>query len=184
MMNAQYSEAMAQQQHQMMVQQMQWEHSQQAMQAQEWQMQQQFDQLSIDEEAEKWKNEFKMDAAFDAAKLSYEEEQANILNSSNSMLEVMMSDPDPRFQNSQFLHFLKRIQQGEVVIEGKEIRETQPDTVAMDKAWNEAELIHQSNLANLDPALQAAKEQEAAEALKAQQMLEDNWKEKLESYEQ
>jgi len=25
------------------------------------------------------------------------------------MLEVMMSDPDPRFQNSQFLHFLKRI---------------------------------------------------------------------------
>lgn len=99
-----------------------------------------------------------MDAAFDAAKLSYEEEQANILNSSNSMLEVMMNDPDPRFQNSQFLHFLKRIQKGEVVIEGKEIRETQPDTIAMDKAWNEAELIHQSNLANLDPALQVAKE--------------------------
>jgi hypothetical protein len=61
----------------------------------------------------------KMDTAFEGAKLSYEDEQANILTSSNSMLEVMMSDPDPRFQNSQFLHFLKRIQKGELVIEGK-----------------------------------------------------------------
>jgi len=41
------------------------------------------------------------------------------LNSSESMLDVMMNDPDPRFQNSQFLHFLKRIQKGEIVIEGK-----------------------------------------------------------------
>ena len=41
------------------------------------------------------------------------------MNSSESMLEVMMNDPDPRFQNSQFLGFLKRIQKGDVVIEGK-----------------------------------------------------------------
>jgi hypothetical protein len=61
----------------------------------------------------------KMDVGFDQAKLSYEQEQANILNSSSSMLDVMMNDPDPRFQNSQFLHFLKRIQKGELVIEGK-----------------------------------------------------------------
>jgi hypothetical protein len=40
----------------------------------------------------------------------------NILNSSESMLSVMMSDPDPRFKNSKFLHFLKRIQNGELVI--------------------------------------------------------------------
>ena len=77
------------------------------------------------------------------------------------MLEVMMNDPDPRFQNSQFLHFLKRIQKGEVVIEGKEIKEVQPDNESMEKAWNEAELIHQSNLANLDPTFQAAKQKEA-----------------------
>ena len=85
-------------------------------------MQQQFEQMRIEEEAQRWKNEMKMDVGFDQAKVTYEEEQANILNSSSSMLDVMMNDPDPRFQNSQFLHFLKRIQKGEVVIEGKEIR--------------------------------------------------------------
>ena len=47
-----------------------------------------------------------------------------------------MNDPDPRFQNSQFLHFLKRIQKGEVVIEGKEIKEVKPDTQTMENAWN------------------------------------------------
>jgi len=31
----------------------------------------------------------------------------------------------------------------------------------MENAWNEAELIHQSNLANLDPAFQEAKAKEA-----------------------
>ena len=38
------------------------------------------------------------------------------MNSSSSMLNVMMNDPDPRFQNSQFLNFLKRIQNKEVII--------------------------------------------------------------------
>ena len=60
-----------------------------------------------------------MNKEHDAASISKEEEQASIMNSSGSMLEVMMNDPDPRFQNSQFLHFLKRIQNKEVVIEGK-----------------------------------------------------------------
>ena len=60
-----------------------------------------------------------MEKGFAEAKLSKEEEQKNILDSSSSMLEVMMNDPDPRFKNSQFLHFLKRIQKGDVVIEGK-----------------------------------------------------------------
>jgi len=31
----------------------------------------------------------------------------------------------------------------------------------MENAWNEAEIIHKSNLANLDPAFQEAKEKEA-----------------------
>lgn len=53
-----------------------------------------------------------MENTFEEIKLNKEEEQRNILNSSSSMLEVMMNDPDPRFKNSQFLHFLKRIQEG------------------------------------------------------------------------
>jgi hypothetical protein len=31
----------------------------------------------------------------------------------------------------------------------------------MEKAWDQAELIHKSNLANLDPAFQEAKKKEA-----------------------
>lgn len=53
-----------------------------------------------------------MEDAFKNAEITYEQEQANILNSSDNMLSVMMNDPDPRFQNSQFIHFLKRIKQG------------------------------------------------------------------------
>jgi hypothetical protein len=57
-----------------------------------------------------------MEKMHEKAEISYEEEQQNILNSSSSMLEVMMNDPDPRFQNSQFLHFLNRLKTGELVI--------------------------------------------------------------------
>lgn len=98
-----------------------------------------------------------MENGFTQAKISKEQEQKNIHDSSESMLEVMMNDPDPRFQNSQFLHFLKRINKGQVVIEGKEIREVQPDVAAMENAWNEAELIQKSNEANMDPTFQEAK---------------------------
>lgn len=54
----------------------------------------------------------------------------------------------------------------------------------MENAWNEAELIHQSNLANLDPAFQAAKLREAEEAAKAAELMQTNWQQKLEDYEQ
>lgn len=73
------------------------------------------------------------------------------------MLNVMMNDPDPRFQNSQFLHFLKRIQNGELVIEGKELKETKPDEVLMEKSWDMAEKIQQSNMAMMDKSIQEAK---------------------------
>ena len=117
-------------------------------------MQQDFQRLKLEKEGTDWANELAMEKGFEEATISKEEEQKNIMNSSESMLEVMMNDPDPRFQNSQFLHFLKRINKGEVVIEGKEIKEVKPDNQAMESAWNEAELIHQSNLANLDPSFQ------------------------------
>ncbi len=161
MMEGQFNESMAQHQQMMMMQQMEWARAQEEMKLQEWKMQQQFENISLQQEAENWKNEALMEQGFAEAKLTYEEEQKNIHDSSSSMLETMMNDPDPRFQNSQFLHFLKRINKGEIKIEGKEIREVQPDLEAMDKAWSEAELVHQSNLANLDPAFQEAKLKEA-----------------------
>ena len=51
-----------------------------------------------------------MSKEHESATISKEAEQASIMNSTGNMLEVMMNDPDPRFQNSEFLHFLKRIQ--------------------------------------------------------------------------
>jgi hypothetical protein len=53
--------------------------------------------------------------------VSEDEEQMRIKNATSSMLNVMMEDEDPRFKNSQFLHFLKRINQGDLVIKGQEI---------------------------------------------------------------
>lgn len=178
-MNEQYQNGLAAHQHMMMMQQQHWQKSQQEVALQGWRMQQEFEQASLGHEAEQWKNEVAMEGAFEEARFGKEEEQRNILDSSSSMLEVMMNDPDPRFKNSQFLHFLKRIQEGEVVIEGKEIKELKPDTHSMEQAWNEAELIQQSNAANLDPTFQQAKMKEAAETLKAQEVMEGNWEEKL-----
>ncbi len=45
----------------------------------------------------------------------------------------------------------------------------------MEKAWNEAQLINQSNMANLDPTFIAAKAKEEQEAILAKKMLEDTW---------
>lgn len=49
----------------------------------------------------------------------------------------------------------------------------------MEQAWNEAELIQQSNVANLDPAFQEAKVKEEEEALRAREKMEQNWQERL-----
>jgi peroxin-5 len=75
-------------------------------------MQQQFENASLQHEANSWTNEKIMEDQHSHAKVSFEEEQKSILNSSSSMLDVMMNDPDPRFQNSEFLGFLKKIQNG------------------------------------------------------------------------
>lgn len=82
-------------------------------------MNKQFENIKLQQDAEHWQNELLMQDAFKNAEITYDQEQKNILNSSQSMLNVMMNDPDPRFQNSQFLHFLRRIQDGDVVIHGK-----------------------------------------------------------------
>lgn len=63
------------------------------------------------------------------------------------MLNVMMDDEDPRFKNSQFLHFLKRINRGDLVIKGQEITEVKADT---ESKWSPEE-----NLVDAKPASEA-----------------------------
>ncbi len=49
------------------------------------------------------------------------------MNATNNLMEIMQNDPDPKFKNSKFLHFLSRIQKGELEIKGKELIEHKPD---------------------------------------------------------
>lgn len=53
-----------------------------------------------------------MENKFDESKVEFEEEQARIKAATSNMLNTMMEDEDPRFKNSQFLHFIKRINDG------------------------------------------------------------------------
>jgi len=98
---------------------MEWENSEQRKMHEQQMLNKEFEMLKMQQDAEAWKNEAVMEEAFTKAQLTYDQEQKNIHNSSESMLNVMMNDEDPRFQNSQFLHFLKRINKGELVITGK-----------------------------------------------------------------
>lgn len=150
MMGKQFTEHEQQQEMRMremqQLHEMQWMQAQEQMKAQQMMMGEQFEQAKMLQEAQQWRNDLMMNKAHEHAVVSKEEEQASIMNSSGSMLEVMMNDPDPRFQNSQFLHFLKRIQNKEIIIEGKEIHEVKPDNgQTMEDAWKQASSAFEAN---------------------------------------
>jgi peroxin-5 len=119
------------------MQEMGWMQAQQEMAAREIAMGQQFEQARMMEEANRWQNEMAMNKQHEEISISKEDEQRSIMNSTNQMLDLMLNDTDPRFQNSQFLQFLKQIRNKEIVIEGKEIRETGSKEAAMERAWGE-----------------------------------------------
>lgn len=96
-----------------------------------------------------------MDRKFDEEKVSYEEEQARIHAASTNMFNVMMEDSDPRFQNSQFLHFLKRIKQGDLVINGKTLTEVKPD---LESKWKEDELLIDAQHVTMDSTFDKEKQ--------------------------
>ena len=56
MMEGQFNESMAQHQQMMMMQQMEWARSQEEIKLQEWKMQQEFENISLLQEAQNWKN--------------------------------------------------------------------------------------------------------------------------------
>lgn len=121
-----------------------------------------FQKATINVEAEAWvlstltqKNEAVMEDKFEENKLAFEEEQARIKSATSNMLNIMSEDEDPRFKNSQFLNFIKRINQGELVISGQEITETKPD---LEGAWNASENINDMQTGNLENAFKKQKE--------------------------
>lgn len=47
------------------------------------------------------------------------QEQAN-MESCNNLMETMMNDPDPKFRNSRFLHFIQQVNKGNYEIKDNE----------------------------------------------------------------
>ena len=60
----------------------------------------------------------------ESKELQKEVEQEIIKDSATSIIELMQNDQDPKFKQSKFLAFLRNIQDGKIVIEGDQIRET------------------------------------------------------------
>lgn len=54
-----------------------------------------------------------MDSAFQEAQKQVEAQQADGQRETNGMISMMESDPDPRFKQSKFLQFLKKVNTGE-----------------------------------------------------------------------
>ena len=101
----------------------------------------------------------KMEEAFQK-ELKTEDEQTRIKNAASSMLDAMMDDPDPRFKNSQFLHFLKKINAGDVAIENNELvhkKDTVPEPSAQ-VTLDEASLQAQRDIEGLQKQFMASEQ--------------------------
>ena len=57
-----------------------------------------------------------MNAAFEKAGDQVLQEQAENLQATSGLISIMMNDPEPKFQNSKFLEFLKRVECGQYEI--------------------------------------------------------------------
>ena len=56
-----------------------------------------------------------------------QEEDEEATGLTGALVETMLANPDPKFQNSKFLRFVTRLNKGELVIEGNNIIEKAPD---------------------------------------------------------
>ena len=137
----------------------------------------------MQKEAESWANTMNMEKGYKEAEVTKEQQQQNIQNSTASMLDVMMNDPDPRFKNSEFLHFLRRIENQEIIIEGKTIREVKPDEKMMENAWTEAEKMQSQNMEKMETGFKQAEMKHSEESLNAQKSMQEMWANKLGEYE-
>jgi peroxin-5 len=118
-------------------------------------MGEQWKDAKLQAEVNDWKGEFmdkELEDAFEKAQKLVEkkDEDTVIKESSNYMVDVMESDPDPRFQSSKLLEMLKKLQSGAYQIKDNELIknhegmdqawEGAKDQIRMDKAWGQADM--------------------------------------------
>lgn len=122
------------------------------------------------EKAKEWANNFAQIEAEKSYASAFDEEKAKLAEEEqgkeavNGMMQVMMMDPDPKFQNSKFLSFLKKINTGEYEIKEGELVE-HPEKAMAEGLYNEA--------------FEEAKE---ATAMEGKIQMEQSWKEAYEKY--
>jgi len=73
-----------------------------------------------------------------------QDETKVIKDSANYMVDVMQNDPDPRFQNSKLLHFLKKLHTGDYEIKDNQLIKNN-DTEGFEEAWGEAKTEYKMN---------------------------------------
>ena len=85
----------------------QWRHEMEAQMARDWRSD--FIQNEVLESRKK-----ELNAAFEQAQTEEQRKDAEGQHATGELINMMMNDPDPKFQNSKFLDFLKRVKTGEV----------------------------------------------------------------------
>jgi len=105
-------------------------------------------------------------------------EQDVIKDAASDMVRVMMADPDPKFQNSKFLQFLKKLETGEYKIQGNELIKGEPDQQSappefkeFENAWAAENQKYEQNVMD-----EAWKAEEAKLTEGETKMFEDIWK--------
>jgi hypothetical protein len=99
----------------------------------------------IMEQAGQWGEDFAGEQLEDEFEQAYKEsedyvknlepvdEQTAIKSAADDMIETMEANEDPRFKNSNFLVFLKKLKTGELKIEGSQLIQQNPEDVALEK---------------------------------------------------
>jgi transposase len=95
-----------------------------------------WDSAQIAYQADQWAQEHEFNQIYENADkettVDPETEQQVIKGSATQMMEVMMKDPEERFQNSKFLQFLSKLNNGEYKIVGNELI-SDPEQVKADE---------------------------------------------------
>ena len=97
-----------------------------------------------------WAAEFRQEqeaAARDARAGGVTEVQAETAAQSAKLVETLAANPDPKFQNSQFLQFMSRMSRGEIVVEGNGVKDVTraPSSASAGGGWADEFAAQRSN---------------------------------------
>lgn len=100
-------------------------HHQKMMEMQQFEHEKVWESAQVAHQSEMWAQEHELNQIYENVEkevnVDPETEQQVIKGSANQMMDVMRKDPEERFQNSKFLQFLSKINDGEYKIVKNEL---------------------------------------------------------------